>query len=277
MDNEQHFDAGAYWQRRLEALDGLAGVGAIGLGEKYNRWLYRVRKSNFLRMARRMNVPTSRVLDVGSGTGFYIDLWRSLGAHITGSDLTAVAVERLVKRYPDQQIVRLDVGQPLPDMIAQYRFGAVSAMDVLFHIIDDSQFAQAIWNLASLLEDGGYLFLSDVFPHRPYKSPSHVLHRTLQTYTDALTSAGLEVVERRPIFVLMNEPVDSTNPLHRLWWRLLSGTIDHANSAGGGIGAVLFPAEVGLASLMRDGPSTELMVCRRASRTDASPVKSDHG
>ena len=72
---EKGFDPKAYWESRLSDEYSLAGVGYSGLGLSYNRWLYRIRKRVFRRTVRGFLVGdpgAARVLDVGSGTGFYI-------------------------------------------------------------------------------------------------------------------------------------------------------------------------------------------------------------
>ncbi len=71
-----NFDPRAYWEKRLAADPTLGGVGYITLGEGFNRWMYAVRREVTMRMMRRL-VPdpaNASVLDVGSGTGFYIGL-----------------------------------------------------------------------------------------------------------------------------------------------------------------------------------------------------------
>ena len=75
------FDAKEYWQHRLgEAID-LGGVGYKALGTPFNQWLYRLRRAVFLGRMRALRLPWSamRVLDVGCGTGFYLDRWAELG------------------------------------------------------------------------------------------------------------------------------------------------------------------------------------------------------
>ena len=91
-------------------------MGSIGwstLGEAFNKWSYSVRGRVFTRVARDALLAPEHasVLDVGSGTGFYLDLWQRLGVgRITGSDLTPVAVERLARRYPMATIKKVDIG-----------------------------------------------------------------------------------------------------------------------------------------------------------------------
>ena len=105
------FDAEGYWSDRLEQTFTLGGVGWLGLGQPFNRWMYAVRRRVFRRAIRgRLNLQRARVLDVGSGTGFHVLLWRELGANeVTGSDLTRVAVERLRSRFPGVRFDQVDI------------------------------------------------------------------------------------------------------------------------------------------------------------------------
>jgi hypothetical protein len=53
--------------------------------------------------------------------------------------------------------------------------------------------------------------------------------------------------------------VDSTSRVHRLCWRALV----LAMVAWNPLGAVLYPLEPTLVVRLKEGPSTELMLCRR--------------
>jgi SAM-dependent methyltransferase len=252
-----------YWEQRLRGDYSLGGVGYQGLGEAFNRWGYRARRRVFLRLVRPLVAPGARVLDVGSGTGFYLGLWRELGAgSITGSDLTGVAVEGLAARHPDVEAVRLDIGDETIDL-PESSFDAVSAMDVLFHITDDERFARALANIGRLLRPGGVLVFSDLFVHgRPWRAP-HQAIRSLAEVRAAVDAAGLRVQLRRPMLVLLNAPVDTRGRTARAaWWTLRTAAL-RGEAAGWLAGAAAYPFEVGLARILREGPSTELMVCRR--------------
>ncbi len=107
------FDPNTYWEQRLGERYTLDGVGCTGLGGALNGWMYRVRRRVFLREMRgRFPRPRDlRVLDIGSGTGFYIERWHELGAgSVAGSDLTEVAVANLRSRFPSGTFERFDVG-----------------------------------------------------------------------------------------------------------------------------------------------------------------------
>jgi SAM-dependent methyltransferase len=275
------FDPRTYWERRLDERFSLDGVGWIGLGRAFNRSMYGVRRSVFIRTLRRLvgRPQDLRVLDVGSGTGFYVDCWHDLGVRaVTGADITETAVERLRKRYPGDRFERFDLGAaelPFPEG----SFDAISCMDVLFHIVDDERFEQAFGNVFSLLAPNGVFVFSDNFLHGPAIRGENQVSRSIETIESAVTAAGFEIVERRPMFVLFNTPVDTRNRLLHGWWRLLSNAASRWNVVGAVLGTVVYPVELALVSRLGEGPSTELMVCRRPATPAAAvgaAVARDH-
>jgi SAM-dependent methyltransferase len=153
----------AYWEGRLGRDFSLDGVGYAGLGTAFNAQMYRVRRHCFLRVLRPLVAAhgAPEVLDVGSGTGFYVERWEELGARsITGADVTQTAVDALARRHPRHRFVRLDIGAGEVDLPPE-SFDFVSAMDVLFHILDDAAHARAIANMARLVRPGGRVVLSE--------------------------------------------------------------------------------------------------------------------
>jgi SAM-dependent methyltransferase len=143
------------------------------------------------------------------------------------------------------------------------RYDLISAFDVLFHIVDDARFVRAIGNIGDITRPGGYLLLSDNFLHGPTIRGRHQVSRSLAEIEDALAAAGFDTVLRLPMFFLMNNPIDSQSRLLSFWWRAISGFCYRSHRAGGVLGALLFPVEVLLTGSVREGPSTELVVCRR--------------
>jgi SAM-dependent methyltransferase len=261
------FDVRQYWETRLERRGGLDAVGWAGLGEGFNRWMYRVRKRVFEREVapRLSDRQHARVLDVGCGSGFYIDRWLEAGVRdVSGCDITDASVERMAALYPGHDFARFELGADDPSALGE-PFDAVSAFDVLFHIVDDHRFEKAIETLAALVRPGGLVVFSDNFVHGPAKRSAHHVNRSLDEVEAALSRAGLVQESRSPVFVLMNEPVDSHSRGLAAWWHALSGGLTRANRLGPAVGAALYPLEMGLIRAKREGPSTELMVCRRTA------------
>ena len=287
MSSDRSFDPRQYWEARLREHYSLAGVGYLRLGRRYNAWMYRVRGEVFDRVISEIGrkqeagggsasssllpPPSSlawwsgrEVLDVGSGTGFYVDRWLRTGARVTGLDLTDVAVDELARAFPGARFVRADIGATgVP--LASVSFDAASAMDVLFHIVDDAAYARAFVNIASVLKPGGWLLWSDNFLRHATERVTHQASRSLDESVRCVEAAGFEIVDRVPMFVLMNYPADTTSRLARWGWTAMVAPAALAEPIGGLIGAILYPLERALVRRLRESPSTELMICRKRS------------
>jgi SAM-dependent methyltransferase len=255
-----------FWEARLDADWTSSGVGYQALGRPFNTWMYRVRREVFLREIARLDLdlPAAQVLDVGSGTGFYVGRWQEAGARsITGCDLTEAAVSRLRARFPGVRFVRTDISAA-DSVLSSGSFDAVSAMDVLFHITDDSRYRRALETIATVLRPGGTFVLSENFLHRPEQRGQHQVNRTLGWITTALDQAGFEVVRRVPMLILMNAQVDSPKVWRKAWGGALRAATLTAPT-GWLAGAALYPVERRLTRRLRESPTTELMICRRTT------------
>ena len=268
------FDNREYWEARLREHYSLAGVGYLRLGRRYNEWLYRVRGAVFDRVVGELRdqLPVTSdqlpvVLDVGSGTGFYVERWLLFEARVTGLDLTEVAVMELSRSFPDATFVRADIGGAFEELrLAPGSFDAISAFDVLFHLVDDAQYARAFRNLAALLRPGGWLLWSDNFLHQETARVEHQASRPLSESVRLVEAAGFRVVRRVPMFVLMNYPADTRSRLARWAWTAMVSPALLAEPLGWLVGALLYPVERALVRLLRESPSTELMICQKAER-----------
>ncbi len=264
------FDTERYWQERLSADDSLVGVGYSTLGRRYNDWIYRMRRDVFMDRVPRLGIDyaSAHVLEIGPGTGFYIDLWHELGVRtVTGVDLAPVVAERLAARYPQHSFMHADIGAA-DAPLATGGYDVVTAFDVLYHIVDEAVFEQALANIARSLRPGGYFMVADNFLHHEQSNSrlaSHYVNRTLARYEEALARHGFEIAERRPMFVLMNTAPDSRSRLRRAWWLTVAGTASLAEPLGFALGAALYPIERRLVRHRAESASTELMICRRVA------------
>jgi len=258
------FQADQYWERRLRDHFSLEGVGYLRLGRRFNEWMYRVRGEVFDRIVEELALPAgARVLDVGSGTGFYVDRWLRRGCRVTGVDLTDIAVTTLASRFPGAEFVRADIGDDLPPALAGERFDVVSGFDVFFHIVDDGRFRRAIGNVATLLRPGGVFLWSDNFLHHGTVRVAHQVSRQLVDIERDLGAAGFEIERRVPMFVLMNYPADTRSRLRQWTWTALMMPAMVSDRLGGALGALLYRIERRLVARAAESASTELMVCRR--------------
>ena len=259
------FNAKDYWEKRLAKTKGLAGVGYAGLGGAFNSWMYRVRRRIFLSSLKKQEglLAGKRVLDVGCGTGFYIERWKELGfSEITGADLTEVAVKRLSSAYPNHKFVQADItAQELP--FGDNEFHVISAFDVLFHVVDDELFERALKNIHSLLAPKGYFVWSDNFLKERRMLAEHQVCRSLNEVESHCSEIGFEIVDRCPMFYFMNAPVDSDSRILRKNWHIIQRYFTKNEWLGWLYGALLYPVELIALTLAKEGPSTEMMICRK--------------
>ena len=258
----------AYWDDRLRRHWGPEGASSVVFGRRFARWRYRVRAHVFRRVVRGLGVAPSRldVLDVGSGTGFYLAQWKALGVRsLSGLDISDWAVEQLRREYPDATFLSADIGRPLSPLPDE-TFDAVSAIDVLVHLVDDGDFARALRHLRRSLKPGGFLILSDSFFHGPSKQHEEYWKgRSLASVTAALGAAGFEVVSRVPLSVLLSAPTDTRRrERNERLWDLAMTPVRRSEWAGWMAGALLYPLELLLVSTLKESPAIEIMVCRKA-------------
>jgi SAM-dependent methyltransferase len=138
-------------------------------------------------------------------------------------------------------------------------------MDVLFHVVDDDRYARAIANVHSLLRPGGVLILTENLLHGDWHRGEHQVSRDADWILGLLDKTGFEVLTRRPLFVLMNTPVDTRSRLLKGWWWLLMNVMARARWLGGPLGAAIYPAERALTATLREGPTTEIVAARKRS------------
>jgi SAM-dependent methyltransferase len=261
------FDANAYWENRLRASYDERGVGDIGMSRAYNSYLYSIRRRVFRRCVRNIPVDpsTTQVLDIGSGTGVYVDEWRRWGAaKVTGVDITPTAVEKLGRAFPEFKFIQSDIGEGLQPREIYGGYNVVSAFDVLFHIVDDARYQQALKNIFNALSPRGwFLYSENLVPHE--SRLTHYVSRSESTILDSLRKNGFEVVSRAPVFVFMNDPVRTRGRVLRRWYSLLHRVAGSGEVIGGLLGAALYPVELAATRIVKHGPGTEILVCRRTS------------
>ena len=204
------FDQAGYWTRRIGGDIDLGVVGHRSLGRAYNEYIYR-RRAVVLRAAVEelgLNPAGLKVLDVGAGSGYYVDFWRALGVlSLVGVDLSQEGVEQLAAKYPEYHFLCADVTGPSISAAIDSRFSVITVFDVIYHITDDDAAQRALNSISGLLERDGHLLVFDHIMGRDYALCQHVRYRGERHYAEMLHRAGLEIVGRRPLFVFLEPPV----------------------------------------------------------------------
>lgn len=258
-----------YWNERLSLHWGPEGAASVRLGRQFNAWRYRVRHTVFRRLVRRLGLAmgTLSVLDVGCGTGFYLQQWQALGvASMAGLDISDWAVTQLARTYPRATFYRADIGEENPPLPVE-AFDVVTALDVLVHLVDDAAYLRALGNLHRSLKSGGYLLYSDSFFRGPDKQyEDYWRGRSLAAVAADMDAAGFEIVSRVPMSVVMAAPTDTRHRRrNERIWDIVTSPIPGREWLGFCFGALLYPIELLLVSTLAESPAIEIMVCRKRS------------
>ncbi|MBI5359933.1 MAG: class I SAM-dependent methyltransferase [Planctomycetes bacterium] len=259
------FNSEQYWESRLKKETGSKGVGFIGLGTHYNNWLYKIQEHLFRRHVAGLTADWSQknVLDIGSGTGFYLEQWKKLGVRsITASDMTDAALENIAKKFPGIESHKFSAGKAIPETLCRNRYDAISAIAVLFHIVDDAEYRMAFNNISRLLRPDGFFIFTENFLHRKTYRQAHFVGRPLREIEGILEENGLKVLLRKPMFVLSNYPTDTPDSLPlRKYWEIMMLPVRKSELYGLIFGGIMYAAELFLTSIIDESPSAEIMVC----------------
>ena len=218
----QRFDPQRYWEQRLDAHPDITGVGYLGRSPQFVEQQYRSRRREVERALRHHALATLEgrsVLDIGAGTGIWLDFWHRHGArHVAGLDFAQPSVERLRASFPDDLIVQADLSAATLPLEADQRFDLISAFDVLLHIVDPGGFGRAIANLARHCVPGGWLVISDpiVCGDRyvpAYAYAEHNTVRSLAEYRATLEANGFAIASIWPATVLLSNPLEASSRL----------------------------------------------------------------
>lgn len=175
-----------------------------------------------------------RHLDVGSGTGHWVDFFREvfLVGHSVAVEITASMADYLRRKYAPAEnvtVLQLDV---VSDELSLEPVDYVTAVGVMFHLVDDGRWQQALRNLAAVLKPEGLLFVGGEFGAETRDAQFHGSDtfsdwrefeaalaaegrarvnkrvRSLAHWHRAATACGLEIVD----LVRTHRPLELTMP-----------------------------------------------------------------
>ena len=197
------YDPKSYWESRLSKNFNLKGVGHISFSERYNYWLYKRKKSCLEEIFADIPLSQKHVLDVGSGTGFFIDWFIRRNAIMTGIDITEISIEKLKQKYSCNFFVQdIAAENYSPDR----KYEIINMWDVIYHIVDDDRFIRTLENIRNSLVPGGILLISDYYGLSSDKRiAEHVHARCLDTYHESLGKMGFVLQKLFPLYYWLNQ------------------------------------------------------------------------
>src|SRR5207302_10284262 len=122
------------------------------------------------------------------------------------------------------------------------------------------------------LKPGVFFVFSDSLLHSATRYATTEVDRTIYDFQHKLAARRLEIRLRVPLFVLMNAPLDLPFEFPFHLWRLLMAPVHYVNALGHLYGLVLYWADLGLSRVLSESPTTEMVICQKGSRLNASMV-----
>jgi SAM-dependent methyltransferase len=266
-NRNEPFDAKAYWDKRYDSIDA-SKSGHVDLPVEYNAWLYRRKQDHVAKAlaAVRASLRGKRLLEIAAGSGAWMNFWQAEGvADYLGIDLSQNAIDDLRTRFPQNRFLQRDLNEPGLAQAVGTEYDCVSAIDVLYHVMDDDRFRALIKEIGDVTKPGGLLVIHDQFLHGPARDHVYLRWRPLADYEDVLRNAGFEIIYRRATFFFMIQTVDMTgfwaDTMDALWDRLVYPVIKRFPRLAGAVGYVV---DTLICAVVKEGPSMELMVCRKS-------------
>jgi SAM-dependent methyltransferase len=205
-------DPDSYWQNLLSSDFSLRGVGYWRKGKAYNSWMYKARKRAIERLIKTFPIETEgkRILDIGTGTGFYVDIWKEKKpGFIKGVDIAEVSIQELKKKYPQFEFEVQNISKPVTTN--SETFDIIGLFDVLFHIIDDEKFNVAIQNIKTYSRKETLIILTDALGKVSVPPFGNCHTRSRETYERVLQENGIEILKVIPLFFFLNPPYSVIN------------------------------------------------------------------
>jgi SAM-dependent methyltransferase len=185
------FDQARYWIARHEELIGdPRSVGnrarSIQDGVEAERRLSETAGV----LADMLDGPRS-ILDLGCGYGRVAAAFQARGYDYLGVDVSPTAIEQARQRHPEGEFLVGDLRSWSTDR----RFGVVSALYVMVHFVEDSEWRRMLTRALDWVAPSGVLLLADTFAEEKSRPSPHATVRPLSDYAELLGAHGFELDE----------------------------------------------------------------------------------
>lgn len=166
----------------------------------WTRYHYNLVENGIMEFMVKYDLPVrgGNILDIGSGTGHWLDFfWTCFSpAQLWGVDFAPGPLEKLQEKFGDTvQLQRWDISEKIPESLGSNCFDLVNAIGIIFHIVDDAKWQQAIDNLASLLKERGILIVGGDFGAITQERGVMRKTRSLQEWRTLAAGLGLSIME----------------------------------------------------------------------------------
>jgi len=256
-----------FWERRYERFD-ISSSGHIDLPHDYNIWLYKMKASKIAKAihGEKEGVEDKNILELGCGTGAYLDLWKKLGLRtVTGVDISPSSANILNQKFSEWNFHCHDISAAsLLDILGRKKYDVVTAIGVLVHIVDDEKMKWALENISNLVTNDGLVLISDytLSGDQPSVDHGYMKFRNFEEFKGNLNQVGLKFVSTLPFYYFMIAPFDTPSIIERIFLEkshfFFRKFIRKFPKLAG---RFLYSLDKIITPLLANGPSEELFVC----------------
>jgi cyclopropane fatty-acyl-phospholipid synthase-like methyltransferase len=187
------YDAQRYWDDRFKRWGPtLRGPGDEGLSESENTAAYAEAEKRLLTLLDRADVELegARLLEVGTGSGYYTRLFSSYGPErLVGVDITEALFPQLRQELPEVEFRQQDVTRSA----VAGDYDAAFLIDVIEHIVSRDDLRSALRNITNALVKEGVFVVGPV----RQRTGRHLYY--VRWWTEADLLAELPEWERREV------------------------------------------------------------------------------
>ncbi len=175
----------------------------------------------------RVAINGRKVLDVGCGSGRYIEFYQRhfKPALLDGVDFVQAAIDTLTERYRSTDDTELrftcaDITEPGLDL--GERFDLINIAHVLFHIPDDDKYDRALANLHRHLVPGGVIYTTEILSEFTFRT-NMMKVRSRYEFEQRNQQAGLRTAAVKAANFFSTLPFATHDPkLHQDLWTCIN-------------------------------------------------------
>lgn len=174
------FDEKDYWRSRHDDHRGqYKAVGIDNIAERANQLAYQQLVEQYERLLDRLDLPAgTSALDAGAGIGAFTRLLHGRGFDLTALDISQTALDSI--DLPIKKICSPIADADLPARSFEY----VHSFDVLYHIMNDAEWAASVAVLAR--SSSRYVVLHERFTRFPQWQPSKIMKMRSRSHTASI-------------------------------------------------------------------------------------------
>jgi SAM-dependent methyltransferase len=194
------FDEKNYWrQRHDDHGSSLKAVGIDTMTERGNQLAYKLLVDQYTRLLDRLALPDgTETLDAGAGVGAFTRLLHDRGLKVTALDISQSALDGI--DLPITKVCSPIASADLPTGGFEY----VHSFDVLYHVMDDDEWAASVEALCRW--SSRYVVLHERFLRGPQLVPSKIMKMRPRKQTAAILERnGFRQVDEMPTYFLSKQ------------------------------------------------------------------------